>query len=236
MGVAVLVQQDVGRLEVAVNHAALVRVVDGLSHLHHERGRLAQREGSAGQALGQALPFDEAHGEIMLPLMLADLVDRHDPRMVQVGRRLGLDGEPANGDLVGELTRQDHLERYGPIQAHLAGLEDDAHAAAGDLADDLVVPEVADAGRLGLGVRGGLVEPRGPGQVVRRLGRDERHIVPRWTGSALIDRRGRPSGPPIDGGRRGAEDGWTGSGVRGLGVQPLPEEAGRAEALGGVDR
>ena len=85
----------------------------------------------------------------MLALVLADLVDRHDARMVEVGGRLGLGVEPLDVGLVGELAGEDHLERDGPVEAHLPGLEDDAHAAAGDLADDLVVAEVADAGRFG---------------------------------------------------------------------------------------
>ena len=51
--------------------------------------------------------------------------------------------------VVGELAGEDHLERDRPIEAHLPGLEDDAHAAAGDLADDLVVAEIANAGGRG---------------------------------------------------------------------------------------
>ena len=85
----------------------------------------------------------------MLALVLADLVDRHDARMVEVGRRLGLGVEPLDVGLVGELAGEDHLERDGPVEADLPRLEDDAHAAAGELADDLVVAEVADAGGFG---------------------------------------------------------------------------------------
>ena len=64
--------------------------------------------------------------------------------MVEVGRRLGLGVEALDVGLVGELAGEDHLERDGAVEAHLPGPEDDAHAAAGDLADDLVVAEVAD--------------------------------------------------------------------------------------------
>ena len=49
--------------------------------------------------------------------------------------------------VVGELPGEDHLERDFAVEAYLPGLEDHAHAAARDLADDLVVAEVADAGR-----------------------------------------------------------------------------------------
>jgi hypothetical protein len=41
-----------------------------------------------------------------------------------------------------------------PVQAHLPGLKHNAYSAAGDLAEDLVITEVADAGRLrGTGLR-----------------------------------------------------------------------------------
>ena len=115
--------------------------------LHHQLGRLAGRQRAVGQPLGEALPLDEAHREVMLALVLADLVDRHDARVVEVGRGLGLGVEALDVGVVGELAGQDHLQGDGAVEAHLPGLEDDAHAAAGDLADDLVVAEVADPGR-----------------------------------------------------------------------------------------
>ena len=144
--VAVLVEEDVGRLEVAVDHAALVGVLDGLGDLADQPGGLARGQRTVGKALGEALPLDETHLKVMLALVLANLVDRHDAGMVEVGGRLGLAVEPLDVGLIGELAGEDHLECDGPVEADLPGLEDDPHAAAGDLADDLVVAEVADAG------------------------------------------------------------------------------------------
>ena len=46
----------------------------------------------------------------------------------------------------------DHLEGDGPVEADLPGLVDDAHAAAAQLAADLVVAEVADGGAGGQAV------------------------------------------------------------------------------------
>src|SRR5436190_909487 len=43
-----------------------------------------------------------------------------------------------------ELAAQDHLQGNDTIEADLAGLEDNTHAAPCDLLDDLVVPEVVD--------------------------------------------------------------------------------------------
>ena len=102
-----------------MDHAARVGVVDRLGDPRHQLGRLAGRQGPFGQPLGQALPLDEAHAEIVLPLVLADLVDRHDARMIEVRRRLGLGVEPLHVGVVGELAGEDHLERHGPVEADL---------------------------------------------------------------------------------------------------------------------
>ena len=59
--------------------------------------------------------------------------------------RLGLVLEPPQLVLRGQRGRPDHLERDRPVEADLAGLVDDPHAAAAQLADQLVVAEVADA-------------------------------------------------------------------------------------------
>ena len=152
-----------------MDDAAPVSVFDGLADAADQFGRLSGRQRSIGQALGEALPLDETHAEVMLALVLADLVDRDDARMIEVGRRLGLGIEAEDVGLIGELAGEDHLQRDGPVEAHLPGLKDNAHAAAGDLADDLVVAEVADADRLGcVGIgRSGLAKPRGGGLVVR---------------------------------------------------------------------
>ena len=77
--------------------------------------------------------------------MLADLVDRHDAGVIKIGGGFGLGVEALDIRLVGELPGEDHLECDGPVQADLPGLEDDSHATPGDLADDLVVAEIADA-------------------------------------------------------------------------------------------
>ena len=81
----------------------------------------------------------------MLPLVLTDLEDRHDARMVEIGGRLGLGVEAFDVVLIGELAGQDHLEGDNAVEADLPGLKDDAHAAAGDLPDNLIVAKVADA-------------------------------------------------------------------------------------------
>ena len=101
---------------------------------HQLGGRRAVGRGAGRPAPRQAAALDQLHAEVVLALVLADLVDRHDVRVIaacaaasasmrnrcDLGRR-------------GELARQDHLERHRAVEADLPGPVDHAHAAAGDL-------------------------------------------------------------------------------------------------------
>ena len=89
-------------------------------------------------------PDDQLHGEELLAVVLADLVDRDDARVIEQGDGLGLVLEPAQLVVAGEQPGLDHLQGDGAVEADLAGLVDDAHAAAAQLPADLVVAEVAD--------------------------------------------------------------------------------------------
>ncbi len=130
-----------------MDHAPAVSVLNRLGDLGHQRSRLARRQGPLGQTSREALALDEGHGEIMLSLVLADLKDRNNPRVVEAGGGFRFGVEAFDVDLLGELAGQDHLHGDRPIEADLPGVEDDAHSAARDLADQLVVTEVAHADR-----------------------------------------------------------------------------------------
>ncbi len=121
----------------------------------------------AARVLRQRGPLDELHREVLLALVLADLVDRHDVGMVEVGRRLGLGAEPLDVAARGEAAGEDHLERDDPVERRLPRLVDDPHPAPGDLLQQLVVAEVADGRQRGVAVRldrAGRVQPAGQPQ------------------------------------------------------------------------
>ena len=161
MGLAVAIDQDVVGLQVAMQDAALMGMVHGAGDRRHQPGRGAEVLPEAGQLILEAAAVDQLHAEEVLALVLADLVDRHDVRVVEVGRRLGLLAKPLDGVVV-EPVRQDHLQRDRAVEADLPGAVDDAHAAVGDLGLQLVVAEVTDAEReprdrrFGLGLVTGL--------------------------------------------------------------------------------
>ncbi len=87
----------------------------------------------------------------MLPLVFADLEDRHDARMIEIGRGLGFGMEPFDVGRRSQLARENHLHRDDAIERHLPGLEHHAHAAAGDLFQQLVVAKIAERADLAVG-------------------------------------------------------------------------------------
>lgn len=80
----------------------------------------------------------------MAALVLADLVDGDDVRVVEVGGGLGLGAEALDLGVAGEAAGENHLEGDGAVEADLPCPPHHAHAAARDFLEQLVVAEVTD--------------------------------------------------------------------------------------------
>ena len=89
VGLPLEVEQDVRGLQIAVEDAPLVGVVDCPGRLGHQTrgapGRVvtADRPLAAGHGLVQAAPFDPLHAEIRPAFRDPHFVDGHDVRMVE---------------------------------------------------------------------------------------------------------------------------------------------------------
>jgi len=94
--------------------------------------------------LRQTLALDELHAEILLALVLADFVDGHDVRMVELAGGLGLVMKADDLGLAGQFARADELERDQPVQAALPCAIDHAHAAPRDFFQQFVIADVPD--------------------------------------------------------------------------------------------
>ena len=137
------VDQHVRRLQIAVQNAVLVGIMDGpRDHGEVARG-LARPQRTAGHQGTERLALDAAHAEIRLPVHLARAVDGDDVGMRQVRRRLGLRLKARMVRRRGQLAAQDHFQRDDALQAALPGLVDDAHAAAAQFFEQFIIAKGA---------------------------------------------------------------------------------------------
>jgi hypothetical protein len=77
--------------------------------------------------------------------MLANLVDGDDVWVLKVGGGFGFPVEAPHVGLASQLAREYQFQRNCAVEIDLPGLEDDAHTAAGNFFEDLVIAEVTDA-------------------------------------------------------------------------------------------
>jgi hypothetical protein len=137
---AARVEQDVVRLDVAMDHAAIVGVGERVGHFAQHLPRFVDREHAAlVQALREVVAAHIRHDEEDELLDFVDGVDRNDVGVRELRRRLRL-AEKAGLDLAAkrQLGRK-QLDRDLPFQPAVLGTIDDAHAAPSDLAVELVV-------------------------------------------------------------------------------------------------
>ncbi len=165
------IEEDVGRLEVAVQDAVPVGLMHRPRHRGHQAGGGPAVAGQPRQVAVEAAAVDQLHGEEGVALMPTGLVDGHDVGVIQAGQRPRLGVQKALDLLRRVPAGQDHLEGDDAVEADLAGLEDDTHPAAGDFLQQLVI---AEAPRQGVrpklrGVPGGGVRG-GRGSEPERLG------------------------------------------------------------------
>ncbi len=132
------VDEDVRGLEVAVEHAAPVRVVHGSRDEREEGDARARVPGEPREPILEGSARDELHAEPGPPLVLAELVDGHDPRVVEARGGGGFEPEALELGCARE-RRGQHLERDLAPELRVASAVDDPHAAAGDLREHLVL-------------------------------------------------------------------------------------------------
>jgi hypothetical protein len=131
-------QQDVGGLDVPVDHAPLVRRLQRARHLLRQRDRLVDRQLMLTvEALPERLPFHVRHHVEEEGVRLSRVEEREDMRVLQVGGRLDLGEESLGPHHGGELGLQD-LERDLALVLEVVGEVDGRHAALAELALDTV--------------------------------------------------------------------------------------------------
>jgi hypothetical protein len=126
-------EQDVLGLDVAMNHAALVRVRERIRHFAGDPQRVAHGQLLlAEQPVAQRLAFDERHHVAQDAVAFARVVQRNDVRMPEARSGGDLAQKPIEADGGGEIGAQ-HLDGDPASVSDVVGEVDSGHAARAEL-------------------------------------------------------------------------------------------------------
>ena len=136
--VALAVNQDVGRLQVPVDDAALVGKGHGPGDLYHQAADGALVQSIPGHVLPDVAALHVLHAEVRLAVHLAVLEDGNDPRVLEPRDGLRLALEPDAVLLGGEPAAEHDLQHDNAFRLPLLGLVDRPHAAVPDGSEHLI--------------------------------------------------------------------------------------------------
>ena len=132
-----------------MNDALTMRTVQRISDLDRARERLVERQRSFRQPRGERFAVDELHDEKVDALIVADVMDGADVRMVERCHRARLPLEPGSALRIGGPTAG-RIFRRRRGRAACRSREHFAHAARADCAFEAVGAELmADERRCG---------------------------------------------------------------------------------------
>ncbi len=139
LGMTELGHKNVGGLDVAMNDALGVSGIERPGNVYCQFEQLVGRKRPAQDALAQRRPFQQFHHDEILTILLADLVDGADVRMVERRGGAGLALEPFQSGSIRAEFRGKKLQGHVPAEGFVLRLVNHAHPAATQLADDTVV-------------------------------------------------------------------------------------------------
>ena len=99
------IDENVARLDVAVQDAVFVRVVDRARQFRDELRCISSRDRRALRNFIELSAVDELHAEVTRTLALAHFVNGNDAWMIQVGGRFGFPTKPLQMRLRGPLPK-----------------------------------------------------------------------------------------------------------------------------------
>ncbi len=141
-------EHQVGRLDVAMHQLMFVGMLQAQGRLADDLARRtspqrpARRPAHADELL-QVDAVDELHDQELDAARLAGVKGPHDVRMIQSSDRLHLAAETAQRLGIIKVTVRQDLQGDRLVEIDLAGLVDDAHAAATEFLQQFVVAQPA---------------------------------------------------------------------------------------------
>ena len=136
---AVRRQEQVRRLQVAMDHPARVQRIEGVENLQGDGGGIGRRERPARHARAERFAGQELHRQDQPAVGFLDLVELADVGMRDAGGGPGLAPHPFARRVVGLAANR--LQRNRAVKPLVAGRVDDSHATFTDLPFDLVATD-----------------------------------------------------------------------------------------------
>jgi hypothetical protein len=125
-----------------MDHALGVRVLERREDPVHDVELLLERAQRTGvDGLAQVRPVEQLHGHVEQPVLLPEVVDGHDVRVVQQGGRLGLALEALERLVAPAEMDGERLQGDVALENGVVGLVHLAHRAAAELAHDPVLAD-----------------------------------------------------------------------------------------------
>ena len=144
---AALVHHDVLRLQVAMDHAAVVRRGEpGAQLARRFEGLVGGQAADAQQQVGQVFAVHVFHGDERHAFDFADVVDAADVGVGDLAGHAHFAVEPFQQTRVGRGFDGQEFERHRLAQHQVGGAIDLAHAAAAEQSDDAVAAAQQSAG------------------------------------------------------------------------------------------
>ncbi len=145
-------QDQVGRLDVAVNHPALMRMLKPQRRLIDEIAGIRHRQRTARfHQLREVFPLDILHRQDDALAEPRGRVSGDDVLVLQLRGRLDLAEEAVEHAGAIDKVTADHLEYFHPLQQQVLGQVNHSHAASPQLADDLEIGVVGQPRRQRIG-------------------------------------------------------------------------------------
>lgn len=129
---ATRIEEQVFRLDIPMEDALLVGVLEGLANFRDDGERFTGREAARAHRLAEIQAIDILHNKIIEPTGLAEIMHCDDVRMVQFGQKARFAIETLGEMRVGRECFGQKFERDDPVQARLTRFEDKAHATTPD--------------------------------------------------------------------------------------------------------
>ena len=142
-------QHDVPGLQIAVKHAAAMRLGERVGDLDPVAQRLIEWERAFREASRKGFPLEVLHDEEIHPAVTADVEDLADVGMTECRECSRLAFEPLTPDRIFGVGRRQDLEGDGPLETRVTRRVDLADPSGAERRQDLVRAEALADGQAG---------------------------------------------------------------------------------------